>query len=210
MLLFILENTLTVKAKMKIKMFLYGIMEEFYLHIYIISLVVFAAIDSCLKVFGITIVRDLSNLLNKFLSTNLMFDNYFYITAGVFAVIFFLKRDNWLPFLGQTVFPKGLLKENLPEDYDKEVSTNVGIPNAKVIYWASYDTKNENTNVFDAYGDFANGGVTTSNEKGDVVFKFNSGTGYIVPGEKYIKRHVHYRVMKDKYSILGRVKTVFY
>ena len=185
-------------------------MEEFYLHIYIIALIVFAAIDAALKVFGITIVRDLSNLLNKFLSTNLMFDNYFYITAGVFAVIFFLKRDNWLPFLGQTVFPKGLLKENLPEDYDKEVSTNVKIPNAKVIYWASYDTKNENTNVFDAYGDFANGGVTTSNEQGDVVFKFNSGTGYIVPGEKYIKRHVHYRVMKDKYSILGRVKTVFY
>lgn len=185
-------------------------MEEYYLHIYIIALIVFVTIDTCLKVFGISVVEIISSFLNKMLRTNLRFENYIYVTAGVFAVLILLKRDTWLPFLGQTVIPKGILKENIPENYNKEIKTNVGEANAKVIYWASNDTKNENTKVFDAYGDFSNGGITTSDTKGDVVFKFNTGTGYIVPSGKYIKRHVHYRVMKDKYSMLGRVKTVFY
>lgn len=185
-------------------------MEEYYLHIYIIALIVFVAIDSCLKVFGVSVIEIISSFLNKLLRTNLRFENYVYVTAGVFAVIFLLKRDNWLPFLGQTVFPKGLLKENIPVEFDKQIKANVGQGNAKVIYWASNDTKNENTNVFDAYGDFSNGGITTSDSKGNVTFKFNTGTGYVVPNGKYIKRHIHYRVMKDKYSMLGRVRTLFY
>ena len=185
-------------------------MDEYYLHIYIIALVVFVAIDSCLRVFGINIIYSLSVLLNDLLKSTLRFDNYIYVTAGVLAVIFLLKRDVFLPFLGQTVFPKGLLKENLPDNYDREITANVGQANAKVVYWASNDTENENTEVFDAYGDFSNGGITTSDENGNALFKFNTGTGYIVPNGKYIKRHVHYRVMKDKYSMLGRVRTLFY
>lgn len=184
--------------------------DEYNIHIYIISLIVFVIIDYATSVFGVSILSYLSQYLNQLLNTNIPFKEYTILFAGLCALLFISKRDNWLPFLGQTVFPKGLLKDSSPTTFNKQVTLNVGIPNAKVVYWASNDTKNETTDVFKAYGDFSNGGVTSSNSKGDATFKFNEGTGYIVPNGKHIKRHVHYRVMKDKFSLLGRVRTHFY
>ena len=71
-------------------------------------------------------------------------------------------------------------------------------------------SKNETTPVFEAYDDFSNAGVAMSNAQGNAVLKVQKSTGYIVPNGKYIKRHVHYRLAKDEYSMLGSVNTAYY
>ena len=184
--------------------------DEYNIHIYIISLIVFVIIDYATSVFGVSILSYLSQYLNQLLNTNIPFKEYTILFAGLCALLFISKRDNWLPFLGQTVFPKGLLKDSSPTTFNKQVTLNVGIPNAKVVYWASNDTKNETTPVFDAYGDFSNAGVAISNSNGDATLKVRKSTGYIVPNGKHIKRHVHYRLAKDEYSMLGSVNTEYY
>jgi ABC-type Fe3+-hydroxamate transport system substrate-binding protein len=82
-------------------------------------------------------------------------------------------------------------------------------PNTKVAYWAALP-KGDNPDVITAYGDYSNSGVVMSDANGNAVLQFNKGTGYIVPGGKYIRPHVHYRVFYSHHpEILSRVHTVY-
>lgn len=185
-------------------------MFEYQLHIYLIAAIVFVAIDRLFSVFGIDLISQMSSWINKVLNTSLPLDSYAYIVCGIAALILVSKRDNWLPFLGEAVFPHNILEEKFPSDFTEEIHKNVGVPNAKVIYWASKDTGDETTPVFEAYEDFSNAGVALSDASGNVIFKVHKSTGYVVPSGRYIKRHVHYRIAHNKYSMLGRVNTVYY
>lgn len=172
---------------------------EYKIHFYLAGFIIFAALELALSVFNVSIMDYFMPLKKPV-----------YILAGISAFLFAIKRDNWLPFLGQTVFPHNILQDQEPEDATEELQISTSIPNAKIVYWASKDTQNETTPVFDAYDDFSNAGITTTNEKGEAILKIRKSTGYIVPSGKYIKRHVHYRIGKGKHSMLGRVRTYFY
>tara|TARA_Y100000389_G_scaffold2101_1_gene2114 strand:- start:64 stop:624 length:561 start_codon:yes stop_codon:yes gene_type:complete len=186
-------------------------MFEYELHIYLLTIVVFVSIEMLFfTVFDISIIDTMTNIVNSLLNTNFYFRDYVYLAAGIAGLLIAFKRDNWLPFLGRSVFPHSILQQQSPQDATQEITVNVKEPNAKVIYWASKDTNNETTPVFEAYDDFSNAGVAISNSNGDAILKVRKSTGYIVPNGKYIKRHVHYRLAKDEYSMLGSVNTKYY
>ena len=48
-----------------------------------------------------------------------------------------------------------------------------------------------------------------SDNEGKAILKLQKGSGYIVPGGKYIPPHVHYRY-ETKPGKLTRIETVFY
>ncbi len=186
-------------------------MFEYELHIYLLAIVVFMSIEMMFfSLTDISIIDIITQLINNLLNTNFYFKDYVYIVAGIAGLLIALKRDNWLPFLGRSVFPHSILQQQTPTQATQEITVNVKVPNAKVIYWASKDTQNETTPVFEAYDDFSNAGVAMSNAQGNAVLKVQKSTGYIVPSGKYIKRHVHYRLAKDEYSMLGSVNTAYY
>ena len=186
-------------------------MFEYELHIYLLTIVVFISIEMMFfSLTDISLIDTITQIINSFLNTNFYFRDYIYLAAGIAGLLIAFKRDNWLPFLGRSVFPHNILRQQTPQDATEEITVNVKVPNAKVIYWASKDTNNEITPVFDAYDDFSNAGVAISNTQGDAVLKVRKSTGYIVPNGKYIKRHVHYRLAKDEYSMLGSVNTAYY
>ena len=186
-------------------------MFEYELHMYLLTIVVFMSIEMMFfSLTDISIIDNITQLINNLLNTNFYFKDYVYIVAGISGLLIALKRDNWLPFLGRSVFPHSILQQQAPQDATEEITINVKEPNAKVIYWASKDTNNETTPVFEAYDDFSNAGVAISNSNGDAILKVRKSTGYIVPNGKYIKRHVHYRLAKDEYSMLGSVNTKYY
>ncbi len=129
-----------------------------------------------------------------------------YIFSGICAIIFALRRNNWLPFLNETVLPSSLipLKENKG---DTTITINTE-PNTKIIYWASNPSTNI-LNVEDAYGNYSNSGVVIADKNGLAKLEINKGTGYLVPSGKYIKPHLHYREFLNEYGMLGEVKTVY-
>ena len=186
-------------------------MFEYELHIYLLTIVVFVSIEMLFfTVFDISLIDIITQAINSFFGTNFYLRDYVYLAAGISGLLIAFKRDNWLPFLGRSVFPHNILRQQTPQDATEEITVNVKEPNAKVIYWASKDTQNETTPVFEAYDDFSNAGVAISDKDGNAILKVRKSTGYIVPNGKYIKRHVHYRLAMDEYSMLGSVNTAYY
>jgi hypothetical protein len=124
-----------------------------------------------------------------------------YFLAGISIILLSIKKQTWLPFLGDTIIPSTLLPK----------TKNVGDTtiNTKVAYWSSLPSTDEKPSVEKAYGDYTNAGVSKSDNNGFATLTFNKGTGYIVPSGKFIKPHIHYRELNNEYSMIGPVKTVF-
>jgi hypothetical protein len=132
---------------------------------------------------------------------------------GMMCVMYFsLNRDFYLPFLGDTVFPTGLLGDNIfPNTSDLTVSVKLK-SNTKIIYWAAEpceDTQSCNKPImaWDAYKNYGNAGITTSNKEGMATIKIRSPQFYKVPfkSEK-LSPHIHYReILAD--GMLSKIKT---
>jgi len=143
-----------------------------------------------------------------------------YTLVGLCAVYFLFKRDYFLPFLGETVFPCEPLAEKSPEKADAAVEIRVR-PNSNVIYWAAEnidtidkDAKKKEERIIEdpwkAYMKFANSGVARSDENGRAVLRVRRPVAYRVPfSGRVLEKHIHYRVCGEQ-GILGRVETVKY
>ena len=118
----------------------------------------------------------------------------------------------WLPFLGETVLPGSLipLKTNNVDPNNKTIITVNTKPNTRIAYWASLPNTEKIPKVEQAYADYSNSGVVMSNEDGEAKLVLTKGTGYIVPRNKVIKRHVHYRELDQQYGMIGKVNTLYY
>ncbi len=111
------------------------------------------------------------------------------------------RRDTWLPFLGPTVFPPGVLRTMTPT-HGLEMTIATSRDAERIVYWASNPGPTAGTPEA-AYGAFKNSGVV------DVV----DGHATIViqcPGKYYVKgkmlnNHVHYREVFSG-GLLGSVK----
>jgi uncharacterized membrane protein YuzA (DUF378 family) len=152
---------------------------------------------------------------------NSKLDNYFnkrsyfniilYSLIGISGLILMSQTTTWLPFLGPCAFPtKGLVPNKKNYLGTKTIKVNVK-PNTRVAYWASLPVSNENVPyVEDAYSDFSNSGVVTSNSEGVAELSILPGSSYTVPLGKEIPKHVHYRELDTRLGMMGELKTVYY
>jgi uncharacterized membrane protein YuzA (DUF378 family) len=133
-----------------------------------------------------------------------------YILVGISAIAIMFDRDTYLPFLGPMVAPCSVLENRDPPGATREVKVVVE-PNVKVIYWAAEPASNkiEKINSWkQAYLNYENAGVTTSNGEGVAILKIREPQGYKVPLKGELQPHVHYRVCGEA-GWMGRINTAF-
>lgn len=148
------------------------------------------------------------NLLNKLDSIiGYNVSKLIYFITGISIILLAMRKQTWLPFLGDTVIPVTLIPET-KNIGDTSIKIKV-TPNTKVAYWSSLPFVDEKQPVEKAYGDYSNAGVSQSDKDGFATLTFNKGTGYVVPSGKFIKPHVHYRELHSEYSMIGPVKTIY-
>ena len=131
------------------------------------------------------------------------------ILAAIAALYVGLNRDTYLPFLGEAVIPCSLLKEQIPEHADTEVTVSGLTPGAKVLYWAAEPSQEGLDHLKDwqkAYLEFANAGVARVTADGHVVLRIRRPQPYTVPLKGRLEAHVHWRVCKDG-GMVGPVQT---
>jgi len=124
------------------------------------------------------------------------------VISVVFGLIFLLRRDTWLPFLGPTVFPPGVLNATTPP-HGMEMSVYVSKDAERVIYWASNPGETVPT-PDGAYGRYKNAGVVDVVD-GHATMVLACPSQYYVKG-KLLNRHVHYREHFPG-GLLGPVKS---
>jgi uncharacterized membrane protein YuzA (DUF378 family) len=133
-----------------------------------------------------------------------------YILVGISALAIMFDRDTYLPFLGPMVAPCSVLQNREPPGATKEIKITVE-PNVKIIYWAAEPAseKLEKINSWkQAYLDYDNAGVATSNGEGVAVLKVREPQSYRVPFKGKLQPHVHYRVCGEA-GWMGKINTVF-
>jgi len=147
-----------------------------------------------------------------------------YALVGISAVEVMFDRDSYLPFLGPMVAPCSVLQDRVPPGATKDVKVAV-VPNAKVMYWAAEakhskaehskakHSKAEHSDLKEvkswkeAYDNYDNAGVTTSNSDGIAILKVREPQSYKVPFRGKLDAHVHYRVCGES-GFMERVQTV--
>ncbi len=153
-----------------------------------------------------------------------------YILVGFAALYLAFRRDTYLPFLGKTVVPCSVLKEQVPEHADLEVPVHGLVPNSKVLYWASEavaprgasesltgaptgaSEPTSETNLGkikdwrQAYLNFDNAGVAVVDEGGHAILRIRSPQSYKVPIKGELPKHVHWRSCGEN-GFLGPVET---
>jgi uncharacterized membrane protein YuzA (DUF378 family) len=160
--------------------------------------------------FEYNLIEKLNDKINNLVNKNTHLDKIIYIAIAISGLILMFNRTTWLPFLGTCAFPSKGLIPNKINNGDIKVKVNIK-PNTRIAYWSSIQKNpNEVPDVISAYGDFSNSGVVVSDSKGVAVLSFKLGTDYIVPSNKKIKRHVHYRELDLEYGMMGEVQTVYY
>jgi hypothetical protein len=168
---------------------------------------VLCALNVSLSQVNINLFSKLDYLVESNFNKQLHIERMIYLFGGICTIIFIMNTYNWLPFLGETVFPSSLVPLKTVE-VDTTVTVNT-LSNTKIAYWSSKPSDKKTPGVEEAYDDYSNSGVVMSDSNGKAVLTFNKGTDYIVPGGKLIKKHVHYRVLDGDWALIGPVKTVY-
>ncbi len=163
-----------------------------------LSILLLTSLNTGLKIFNIDLLLYITN--KKILYG-------IYIIVLVCCFFLFRLRDFWLPFLGDAVFPENLisLKENKEFDRIFEVKVPKG---SKVAYWATKKT-DKKTCVEKAYDNYSNSGVVMEKD-GIAKLKVIQGSGYYVPSGKFIKPHLHYRILNKSNGMMGPIRTIYY
>jgi uncharacterized membrane protein YuzA (DUF378 family) len=179
-----------------------------YLRMVVITIVLIGAINwGLVGLVKVNVVQCVSNLFNKNHSEYI--EQFLYMVVGLCGVILIVNRNTFLPFLGPAVFPEPLSGEVIPEAKGEMESVNITDlpPNTKVIYWASNSSDKVVNNPVDAYGKYENQGIAIANNKGEAVLKVNKPTPYVVPSDRLLKAHVHYRYWTSN-GMTSEIKTV--
>lgn len=128
------------------------------------------------------------------------------VLALIAALSLVFRRNVYLPFLGETVYPCDILVDKTPDSAELSV-TVTGVPaGSKVVYWASEPSTSIVSNPWDAYGKYENSGVVTADHTGKAVLSVRKPTGYKVPSGRELKPHVHYRFCQES-GILSEIRT---
>lgn len=159
-----------------------------------------------LSVSGLTNTNSLEKL-NDFFDFGRIPANIIYLIFGISALFLVLKRDVYLPFLGDAVYPTNPdeLEPRIPEGANKQVVVKVP-PNSPVVYWAAQSGETA-PNPQEAYGDYSNSGVAISDKFGNALLKFRNPRDYKIPSGNVLKPHVHYRYGKY-HGMMSRIETI--
>ena len=131
-----------------------------------------------------------------------------FIIIGISALAIMFDRDTYLPFLGPMVAPCSVLENRYPRDTNVDIKV-VTEPNVKIIYWAAETSNLEKIKSWkNAYLDYQNAGVTTSNGEGVAILKIRDPQPYKVPIMGKLKPHVHYRICGED-GWMGRINTTY-
>jgi uncharacterized membrane protein YuzA (DUF378 family) len=175
------------------------------LRITLVVLVLIAALNwGLVAIFDYDLVKDIGSLFG----TNAQDDvsRFIYLLVATAAIILLFQKDTFLPFLGSSVMPPPL-SENMPVG-DLKTKIIKDLPsNVKVIYWASLPSDTTINNPSDAYGDYSNQGVTTTDNNGVAVLKVLNPSSYKVSSRGTLKPHIHYRYWTE-YGMASPVFTV--
>ena len=117
---------------------------------------------------------------------------FIYILVGMSAIVLSIQRDTYLPFLGHTVIPQPK-SESTPVGILIKKTVNNLPANVKVLFWAALPSDRVVENPTDAYGNYSNQGVTTTDKAGNAVLQVLSPASYKVPFKGTLKPHIHYR-----------------
>ena len=176
--------------------------KKVYLEMIIKYIVIIGAINwGLVGLLQVNLVSHLSQLLK----TNI--NSLVYIVIGICGVVLLINRNSYLPFLGEAAFPVPL-EDKLPVASGEQLSAELTDlpPNKKVIYWASNPASTTYENPVDAYGNFQNQGIVTSDKDGKATIVFNKPGSYKV-SNKQLPLHIHYRYWTE-YGLTSDVKTV--
>jgi len=146
------------------------------------------------------------NVLEKILGKNSIAIRMLYISIGISALSVAFNRDTYLPFLGESIVPCAVLGNQVPPGATRSIQVRVS-PYSKVIYWASEPGSGQGT-WDQAYLNYQNAGVTTSDSSGIAILKVREPQGYSVPIRGHIESHIHFRICGEK-GFIGRIKTVY-
>lgn len=134
-----------------------------------------------------------------------------YVLVGFAALVHLLRRDYYLPFLGDAAVPCGMLITKRPKDANQQVLLNTDAPEANVIYWAAEPAvdKKIKENPWIAYAEYANAGVTRTNTSGVATLYIRGPPAQykVKGGMKTLDAHVHYRICRGA-GMLGPVRTL--
>jgi hypothetical protein len=128
------------------------------------------------------------------------------VVAMLAALTLAFRRDVYLPFLGETVYPCENLAEKTPDGAELTVTVTDVPANSKVVYWAAEPSTGIVGNPWDAYGKYENSGVATADGTGNAQLRIRKPTGYKVPSGRELKPHVHYRFCQES-GILSAIRT---
>ena len=150
------------------------------------------------------------NLVQK-ISYFPMVEKGIYLLVAVAALVLMANRDTYLPFLGETVYPIPLNNLTPVLDNNKTSVVITNLPsNTKVVYWAA-DPPASDGNAYDspqdAYNDYSNSGIGTSDDNGTLTVVINNPASYrvgMLRGD--LKPHIHYRYWKNN-NLLSKVYT---
>jgi len=170
------------------------------LHILTVALVLVGALDSVSNITGTNFVERLGNNTHKNVSTVI------YAIIGICCLYLLFDRNTYLPFLGESVFPCGVLNKSTPDKANKVVKIKTR-PNTMIVYWAAEPNVTNERNPQEAYAGYKNSGVTQSDKNGDAELHVRKPIGYRVPMKK-LQSHIHYRECINGY-MLDEVKTIF-
>lgn len=126
------------------------------------------------------------------------------IFVGAAAVVLALRRETWLPFLGETVLPPTVFRAPFGPTRDAtDVTIGVSPGTARVVYWAAGSS--DSADPWTAYGGYGNAGVAGVSGQTSTL-RLQCPGRYSVRGGYRLQRHAHYREVFGN-GVLGPVKT---
>jgi hypothetical protein len=142
-------------------------------------------------------------VLKYYLGNNLLL--FIYVIFGLSGLYVCTERDYYLPFLGDAVFPDGLLQPQVtPMSANLQHKLSGLPPNTKIMYWAAEpcevtETCGVERMPWESYTDYTNAGTTMSDGLGNANIKIRGKPqSYNVPYKnKVIMPHIHYRYRKS-------------
>jgi hypothetical protein len=173
--------------------------------------VIAGSLNYGLTIFDFNLIEIGNTKINEYFNKKLYINVILYSIIATSGIILMFQKTTWLPFLGPCAFPsKGLIPNKINSQGSKKIKVNVK-PNTRVAYWASLPVKDQDVPyVEDAYSDFSNSGVVTSDANGVAELSITPGSSYTVPFNKKIPQHVHYRELDNKFGMMGELNTVYY
>ncbi len=178
---------------------------KIYLNIILIILVCLPAINSGLiNMIDIDIISIFGDLFGTEKENVTIF---IYLCAFFCAVILLSIKDTYLPFLGFSAMP--VPQANTPELTGDVIKAEVSdLPiNVKVLFWAAKPSATVVNTPEEAYGDYSNQGVTTTDKNGKATFTVKNPAKYTVPYKGTLDKHIHYRYWSEN-GIASEVHTV--